>query len=62
MDNNAPLIHPVLRDMGKIEVTDRFEYIPEPYLGIKYQITEFFIDGTQNFIVKTISKRNFIKN
>lgn len=63
MNNNAPLkmgpiiaeglgIHPVLKDMGEIKVIDRF-WMSSPDFRLQYEITEFLIDGTLNFIVKT---------
>lgn len=66
MDNNAPLkmgpiiaeglgVHPVLKDMGEIKVLDRFWH-PCPNPKFQYEITEFLVDGTLNFIVKVRKK------
>lgn len=47
-------IHPNLTNEGQIEVTDRFWSVVK---GIMYEVTEFTIDGTQNFIVKVKKKK-----
>jgi len=53
MDINS-LIHPNLQSNGKIEVTDRYWSVVK---GIMYEVTEFTIDGAQNFIVKTKKRK-----